>query len=140
MSWIESSEAASRFDLDVDQSHYNVTSRYGEPVYLYTLSADCVKCPYTRLTTIGSTHKTFKINSASDYSFRFFDQDQGLYANSSANLLCELARPSGEFGAYHLVVHASGDCTVDTAIEPVNIYFRKNASLLNNNPLFLSLN
>lgn len=125
MSWIESSEASSLYGLDVDQSHYNVSSRYGEPVYLYSLSSECVKCPFTRLQQIN-THASLTIKSAVDYSFRVFDQDQGIYSNATSdNYLCELNRTSGEFGAYHLLIHADGRCAVDTVYEPVNIYFRK---------------
>lgn len=125
MSWIETSEASSLYDLAVDQSYYNVTSRYGAPVYLYTLSAECVKCPFTKLHRIGS-HTAFTINSASDFAFRVFEEDQGVYANASTGrYLCELNRTSGEFGAYNMLIHADGRCAVDTIYDPVNIYFRK---------------
>ena len=122
MSWIESSEAASRFGLDVDESFYNVTSKYGD-LFIYSLSAACVKCPFSKLLTVKK-QKSFKINSANDYAFRIFEYDEGPYSNST-QYLCELNRTSGEFGAYNLVVHASGRCEVETVFEPVNIYFRK---------------
>lgn len=128
MSWIENSDASSKFNLDVDQSHYNVSSRYGAPLYLYTLSSVCVKCPFTKLHQI-KTQSSFAINSASDYSFRLFEEDQGTYSNATSGFLCELNRPSGEFGAYHMIIHASGLCDVETVYEPVNIHLRKAAYL-----------
>lgn len=127
MSWIENSEASSIYDLSVDQSYYNVTSRYLQPIFLYSLSADCVKCPYTRLQRIKH-NAAFTVNSASDYSFRLFEDDQGVYSNvSSTDYLCHLNRTSGEFGAYNILVNDHGRCSVETIYEPVNIYFRKDS-------------
>lgn len=125
MSWFEDSAASDIYDLAVDQSYYNVTSRFPQPVYLYTLSAECVKCPYSKLYRIpNENHKGFAINSASNYSFRIYQDDQGMYANaSSEGLLCELNQPSGEFGAYDLLINYDGGCNVETVYEPVNIYF-----------------
>lgn len=131
MSWIESSESSSKFNLGVDESHYNVSNSYGAPVFLYTLSSECVKCPFTRLQRISSSsvQSSFTIKSASDYSFRVFEKDQGVYANATEDMLCELNRTSGEFGAYHMVIHADRSCAVDTVYEPVNIYSRKQAHI-----------
>lgn len=128
MSWIENSDASRQYNLGVDQTYYNVSSRYGAPLYLYTLSSECVKCPFTKLHQI-KTQSSFAINSASDYTFRLFAEDQGTYSNAT-DFVCELNRTSGEFGAYHMVIHASGQCDVDTIYEPVNIYFRKPATTI----------
>lgn len=127
MSWTEDSQASDIYDLQVDQSHFNVTSRFPQPVYLYSLSAECVKCPYSKLRRIPNEINKplgFAFNSASNYSFRIYQDDQGMYANSSSEgLLCELNQPSGEFGAYNLLINYDGGCSVETVYEPVNIYF-----------------
>lgn len=129
MSWIESSEVPSKYGLDVDQSFYNVTSKFGVPLYLYTLSADCVKCPFTKLRKV-TRNSSFVINTASEYSFRVFEDDQGTYSNAST-YLCEVNRTRAEFGAYQMIIHANGSCDVETIVEPVNIYFRKHPTIRN---------
>lgn len=126
MSWIEGTDASSLYDLDVDQSFYNVTSKYGEPLYIYSLLSECVKCPYAKLRTVEKTHGGFAINSAHDYSLRIFDVDQGQYTNvSTGGFLCEFNQTSAEFGVYDLLVHTTGRCTIKTIYEPVNIIFRE---------------
>lgn len=124
MSWIEKSEAADLFGLDVDQSYYNVTSSYPDPVYLYTLDSECVKCPFSRLHRINERLE-FKISSANPYSFRIFNEDQGQYSNATDGYLCQINGTAGEFGAFNLLIRPDGQCSVDTIYDSVNIYFRK---------------
>lgn len=124
MSWVERSDAADIFDLEVDQSYWNCTSRYPDPVYIYTLDSECIKCPFSRLHRINERWE-FKISSANDYAFRIFNEDQGPYSNAADGYLCELNNTAGEFGAFNLLIRSDGQCSVDTIYESVNIYFRK---------------
>lgn len=131
MSWIENSEASDLFNLQVDQTYYNVTNGYAAgSVWLYALAADCYRCPFVRLQKIDDQFGAV-VNSANDYWLRVYNENLGKYVSpderqDATKLLCQVNGTAGaEFGAYNLVIGAEGDCNVSTLFDPVNIYLRK---------------
>uniref|UniRef100_A0A182R047 Heparan-alpha-glucosaminide N-acetyltransferase catalytic domain-containing protein n=1 Tax=Anopheles farauti TaxID=69004 RepID=A0A182R047_9DIPT len=116
------------WSLAVDEAFLNVsrsTTAGGNDYYLYTLSAECDKCPYTKLQRIPAEkeHSVLKIDGARRLALRFLDRDVGKYSFDNDTYLCQFSDVSlGEFGVYDVSVQANGSCTLVTAKEPVNIY------------------
>lgn len=86
MSWIE--HTAPNFkgldigNLKIDQCFINITSQLSEKVFLYVLSDDCDRCPYTKLQKISSNLKenVIKMDTSSKFQLKVFSEDLGQYA------------------------------------------------------------
>lgn len=133
MSWIEWSENIFRgldlSELAVDEAFFNITNqRKDVTYYLYSLSADCVKCPFKRIKTVHRNNETVvKIDTARTIELRLFDKDVGKYVNPDQNkpkdgLYWSSQHEMGEFGVYDLVIKDSGASQYQTAKEPVNTF------------------
>ncbi|XP_047119724.1 heparan-alpha-glucosaminide N-acetyltransferase-like [Schistocerca piceifrons] len=137
MSWIEDPgvdvfRGLNLRDLGVDQAFVNVTSQIKgtDKLYLYSLSEECYKCPFTLLTDPNKPQETLKISTQRRYTWRVLTSVVGtaLPASDYSAVLCETSADLGEFGVYELQVKPQGGnssqatCEVHTILEPVNIY------------------
>ncbi|XP_035914517.1 heparan-alpha-glucosaminide N-acetyltransferase [Anopheles stephensi] len=118
------------WSLAVDEAFLNVTrstSPTANDYYLYTLSAECDKCPYTKVQRISAEkkHTVLKIDAARSLGLRVLDRDVGKYSyDNDTVVLCQFSDAQlGEFGVYDLSIGPdAGTCKLETAKEPVNIY------------------
>ncbi|KAG8228018.1 hypothetical protein J437_LFUL003653 [Ladona fulva] len=119
--------------LDVDQARLKLTSNVDRILYLYSLSEDCYKCPYTSLSSIpANSYKYITVDTKHDIEFQIYGSNS--HSNSldeNNSILCDLktigsASRMGEFGVYELNVNGSYpdslSCSIQTLVEPVNIY------------------
>uniref|UniRef100_A0A182JR46 Heparan-alpha-glucosaminide N-acetyltransferase catalytic domain-containing protein n=1 Tax=Anopheles christyi TaxID=43041 RepID=A0A182JR46_9DIPT len=118
------------WSLAVDEAFLNITrtpGTSGNDYYLYTLSEECDKCPYTKLQRIPveKRHTTVKIDVARRIGLRLLERDVGKYSFDNDTILCQFNNAQlGEFGVYDLSIRQDGNgCTLETAKDPVNIYF-----------------
>lgn len=131
MSWIEKSveyfREAQISSLSVDEAFLNVTSHQNRPIWLYSLSAECYRCPFIRIREIQKhSHQLLKVDTAFDFKYRIYDSDVGNYAFENATgQICEVAGDFGEFGVYDLEVDSGGNCDLNIANHPVNIFLRE---------------
>lgn len=73
MSWIEDPgdwPHANLSALGVDEGFLNVTSELPKRLWLYTLSADCVRCPFRKFAAIDFGQSWVKINTKRALKFR----------------------------------------------------------------------
>uniref|UniRef100_A0A182NJS0 Heparan-alpha-glucosaminide N-acetyltransferase catalytic domain-containing protein n=1 Tax=Anopheles dirus TaxID=7168 RepID=A0A182NJS0_9DIPT len=116
------------WSLAVDEAFLNVsrpTAANGNDYYLYTLSVECDKCPFTKLQRIPAEkkHTVLKIDAARQLGLRFLDRDVGKYSFDNDTYLCQFSAVQlGEFGVYDASIQPNGSCTLVTAKEPVSIY------------------
>ncbi|XP_059617593.1 heparan-alpha-glucosaminide N-acetyltransferase-like [Phlebotomus argentipes] len=127
-SWVE--QTVSRFRgldlqrLSIDEAFVNVSSRLQTPVWMYSLSDECHRCPYSRVQEIRRQH-VLRVSTKYGVNWRFFDKDVGPYtleASTEARVVCDLRPDMGEFGVYDVLIDDTEKCAVTTALEPVNIY------------------
>lgn len=134
MSWTEWTDTLFRGlnlkDLKVDQAFFNVSNAASKGFYLYTLSEECVKCPFKKHAHAPPNKDTvIKLDVARNLEMRLFDTDLGKYVLSNETSLPSLrwsAQPDlGQFGVYDLRITSTGMIKLETAKEHVNIYFCK---------------
>lgn len=133
MSWTEWTELYFRGlnlnDLEVDQAFFNISSAMDIHLYLYSLSEECIKCPFKRLRTVAPHSETvFALNVARNREMKLVDRDFGnyLFSNLEADGIIWTDHPKmGQFGVYDLQIKESGTVSFEVAKEPVNIYFCK---------------
>lgn len=130
MSWTEWTDTSFRglklTSLKVDEAFFNVSNAMDKKFFLYTLSDECVKCPFKRLETIAPNNNTvIKLDVTRNLEMRLFDKNLGPYVfpNETSDGVRWSAQPDlGEFGVYDLRIMGSGVIRLETAKEPVNIY------------------
>ncbi|KFB50425.1 AGAP005761-PA-like protein [Anopheles sinensis] len=119
------------WSLAVDQAFLNVShaeavNGAGTDYYLYTLSEECDKCPFTQLQRIPADkrHTVIKVDASRRFALRLHDRDVGRYSYPNESYFCQLSGLQlGEFGVYDLRLNDGGaPCVLETAKEPVNIY------------------
>ncbi|XP_053689802.1 heparan-alpha-glucosaminide N-acetyltransferase [Sabethes cyaneus] len=115
------------WSLSVDQAFVNASIEGLKNYYLYSLSEECEKCPYTRLHEIKSetdSGNILKLDVSRRLNFKVFERNLGKYAFDNESFVCQLSGDLGEFGVYDLRVEdgSTTSCTIETAKEPVNIY------------------
>lgn len=132
MSWIEWSENTFRgldlTQLAVDEAYFNITNQQkNKTFYLYSLSSDCVKCPFKKIKAIPKNNETVvKLDVARLLELRLFEKDKGKYVNPEENkpapdgLYWSSQYDMGEFGVYDLVLKENGGNHFSTAKDPVN--------------------
>lgn len=65
-------------DLRVDEAFVNLTSSASKRLFLYSLSDDCVRCPWTKWREMASGRSAIaKISTKLGFSWRVFQQDVG---------------------------------------------------------------
>lgn len=120
MSWFEQTPeffgGLRLWDLQIDEAYVNFSS--SRPLFVYTLAADCDRCPFTRQTLAGGI---LKINTAERPEFKVFGTDKGKYAfDNSTDFLCHDRPAVGEFGVYDVTVD-NATCKWVTALDPVSV-------------------
>ncbi|XP_055529975.1 heparan-alpha-glucosaminide N-acetyltransferase [Wyeomyia smithii] len=115
------------WSLWVDQAFLNASIDGLRNYFLYSLSEDCEKCPYTRLHEIKNEEDSgnvLELDVARRLNFKIFEHNLGKYAFDNESFVCQLSAALGEFGVYDLRIKEGGitSCTLETAKEPVNIY------------------
>ncbi|KAG7207828.1 hypothetical protein KM043_009429 [Ampulex compressa] len=113
-------------DLKYDESCVVLRASSEESsTWLYSLSSDCVLCPYTRVSPITSEINTsVTFNTVKPVKWRVLDtdgQEEYLSAKNTSNIICELSPNLGQFGLYDLVVE-NGNCLLKTIKEPTKPY------------------
>lgn len=130
MSWTEWTDTSFRGldlkQLKVDEAFFNVSNAADVKFFLYSLSEECVKCPFRKLKEVHPMNETIvKINVARNLELRLFSKDWGdfVFPNETSDHLLWSAQPDfGEFGVYDLRIKGSSAVLYETAKEPVNIY------------------
>ncbi|EDS25684.1 conserved hypothetical protein [Culex quinquefasciatus] len=119
------------WSLGVDEAFINATVRGSQNYYLYSLSDECERCPYTRVQEIKGganppvVNNVFKLGIARKLSLKVLDRNVGKYAFDNESFVCQFSDQNlGEFGVYDIGIEEGNRvaCTLETAKEPVNIY------------------
>lgn len=116
-------------DLGVDEAYLNVTNLADVPLWLYSLSDDCVRCPFVKQTIIRPEKNILKLSTKHGLKFRI-TSDGGAediaVNNITARVCSDFNADMGEFGVYNLLLEPLPDdymrCRFKTEKEPVNIY------------------
>ncbi|XP_054258843.1 heparan-alpha-glucosaminide N-acetyltransferase isoform X2 [Macrosteles quadrilineatus] len=108
--------------LQVDEAYLNITSNKDE-VYLYSISEDCDRCPFS-LEGVIHHHRVFKVNTKHPSKWRLYSRSDSIISSNDTRLLeCDVVSSNvGEFGVYDLI-HNSSNCTLVTAVPSVNITY-----------------
>jgi heparan-alpha-glucosaminide N-acetyltransferase len=130
MSWTELTSMSFRNlnlkELRVDQAYFNVSNAANQSFFLYTLSDECIKCPFKKFQTIlPNKENVFKISTKRSIEMKLFDKDWSnyLFPNETKNGLMWSGKPElGQFGVYDLKISEFKEITFEVAKEPVNIY------------------
>ena len=132
MSWTEWTESIFRNldlrQLKVDEAYLNISNQNSVKHYLYSLSIDCVKCPFRLIKTInGESEELVTIDTARKLHLSLYSKNQGLFAvdQSEKDKLWSLAPDVGEFGVYDLIIRKNGSVVFMNANEPVSTVLRK---------------
>lgn len=128
MSWIEWTDSNFRgldlHRLSVDQAYFNISNGMNQPLFLYTLSEECIKCPFRKIKEISKHKDTIlKLDTARSLEMRLYTKDYGDYVfpNITSNGLYWSAQPEmGEFGVYDLVIMETKANRLMTAKDPVS--------------------
>ncbi|KAL0280852.1 UNVERIFIED_CONTAM: hypothetical protein PYX00_002018 [Menopon gallinae] len=116
--------------LGVDEAYVNITSSVARNLWLYTLSEDCVRCPFERRSLIKGDAKSSVLTFSTRRNLKFrILADGGAEYNSATNTssrVCnDIAANLGEFGVYDLTIGANDgnvSCSLNVAKDPVNVY------------------
>jgi len=125
MSWESPPSIFRGLDLDklgTDEAYLNITASKPD-LSLYSLSENCDKCPWQRLEDISgslvlkqSTHHTIHYLVLRNEDAPYIRTDSAIL---EASTVCETSVQFGEFGIYDFNLD---DCSMETALEPVNAY------------------
>ncbi|KAG4068888.1 hypothetical protein HA402_005036 [Bradysia odoriphaga] len=124
--WEQSGQTLPGVNLDklsVDQAFLNISSHLSHRLWMYSLSEDCVRCPFTRSRDIAPhSHAMLKFDAARQVAWKFFDKDLGPYAFNNVTSFCTI-NPSdiGMFGVYNIDI-TDENCNYEVALQPVNVY------------------
>ncbi|XP_066585566.1 heparan-alpha-glucosaminide N-acetyltransferase-like [Prorops nasuta] len=92
--------------------------------WLYSLSVDCLSCPYTRIAEISpKINSSLIFNAARSSKWRVIEtdgRDEFISAQNTSNIICELLPKVGPFGVYQLLVNDS--CHLSMLKNPINTY------------------
>lgn len=124
MSWIEKTDEYFRslrlWDLKLDEAYVNFTlpSIFKE-IFLYGLSAECDRCPFTKLGKITTNESVVTVDTSERLEFKVFAQNKGKYVfDNSTDFLCHEKPNLGEFGVYDVEIEQG--CQFQPALDPVN--------------------
>lgn len=86
-SWIERTDSTFKemnlTTLKIDECFLNITSHIKNKIWLYTLSEDCVTCPFKKLMTISPNQENIlKVDTTRNVEWKFFSSDHGQYAKN----------------------------------------------------------
>lgn len=124
MSWIEKTDEYFRslrlWDLKLDEAYLNFTLPLtSNEIYLYGLSAECDRCPFTKISKITSNTSVITVDTAERLELKIFAQNKGKYVfDNATDYICHKNPNLGEFGVYD--VDMTHGCEFREALEPVN--------------------
>ncbi|OXA51690.1 heparan-alpha-glucosaminide N-acetyltransferase [Folsomia candida] len=133
MSWIEK-QPFSTFrgfnltELKIDEAWMNVTNLANQTLWLYQRSTDCYECPFKLRDDLdlspGDNTAQFKVSTKFPIKYRFRTDASSRYVleDGDQSIFCETEASLGEFGVYDLTADITGKCSLETQLEPVNIY------------------
>ncbi|XP_014233728.1 heparan-alpha-glucosaminide N-acetyltransferase-like [Trichogramma pretiosum] len=116
-------------DLRHDEACVGVTNAANKSrLWLYSLSADCDACPYTRVTPIstgGGANLT--VDTSRWQTWRIVDvgddeANEHLPAAHQKVVYCELTPDLGQYGIYELKINNANECDLLELRQPVNPY------------------
>lgn len=86
-SWIERTDSTfngmNLTTLGLDECFLNITSHIKNKIWLYTLSEDCVTCPFKKLATISPNQDNIiKVDTTRNVQWKFFSSNLGQYAKN----------------------------------------------------------
>ncbi|XP_032670445.1 heparan-alpha-glucosaminide N-acetyltransferase-like [Odontomachus brunneus] len=93
-----------------DEACVNVISHNSnhDSLWLYSLSTDCLSCPYKRLINIPTTTNiSLKFATVKAVKWRVLDNDgvkEYISAKDNSNIFCELSPNIGQYGLYELAI------------------------------------
>ncbi|GLG99412.1 Heparan-alpha-glucosaminide N-acetyltransferase, partial [Gryllus bimaculatus] len=132
MSWIEDPgvtefRGLNLSSLGVDEAFVNITSDIPN-LWIYTLSSQCYKCPFSRKYEIDDIQEPLKYSTRYSEKWRVVSDGfpPTISTDNQSSVLCEVDMNLGEFGVYDLWIHDGGGeilCEFTTMLKPVNIYF-----------------
>lgn len=131
MSWLERTDSYFRNlnlrELWVDEAYLNVSNGMHLPYYLYTLSPDCVECPYRKFNYIEANKDTvMKMKTSRSLEMKLYYKDHGQYVlqNQSLDRFYAHFEPKmGQFGVYDMIIDERAVNRFEVAKEPVPIYW-----------------
>jgi heparan-alpha-glucosaminide N-acetyltransferase len=129
MAWTEWTTTSFRglnlMDLKVDEAFFNISNSMKTKFFLYSLSEECVKCPFKKLRAIPPNKETvIKLDTARSLELRLFDKDWGDYVfpNETYDGLRWSVMPElGEFGVYDLQIKETSVFKYECVKQPVNV-------------------
>ncbi|XP_075216758.1 heparan-alpha-glucosaminide N-acetyltransferase [Lycorma delicatula] len=106
--------------LDVDEAYLNITNIENTTLYLYSLSEQCYKCPFSLVTQINEENIQ-KVDTQYNVTWRLYRRsDQIIPVNDTRLLYCEIVPENfGEFGIYDWIIE-DGKCNLFTMKQPVS--------------------
>lgn len=86
-SWIERTDFTFKdmnlTTLGVDECFLNVTSHIKNKIWLYSLSEDCVTCPFKKLMAISPNHDNIlKVDTTRNVQWKFLRTNVGQFADN----------------------------------------------------------
>jgi len=129
-SWIEWTDMSFRgLDLNklkVDECFFNVSNKMAQKYFMYTLSDECIACPYKLQKVIQPKDDTVvKLDTSRGMEVRLCNRDFGRYMfpNHTHDGVYWTARPDlGEFGVYDFIIMESGANRLEVAKDPVPVH------------------
>lgn len=137
--------------LDIDEGVLNVTSTVQQPMWMYSLSSECHRCPYTKMFEVSGGHtKNVVIETTFQNLWKIYETDRGhlvdegdklvasrailffvyssdvLFIHLFSTQYCEIRPVVDQFGIYNLVIDEDQSCVFTVEKEGVNILTRKN--------------
>ncbi|EFN81312.1 heparan-alpha-glucosaminide N-acetyltransferase isoform X2 [Harpegnathos saltator] len=110
-----------------DEACVNVISDNSnyDSLWLYSLSSDCVSCPYKRLMSIPSiVDSSLKFSTVKAVKWRVLDNDgknEYISAENTNDIFCELSPNMGQYGLYELAIQDKA-CSFRTLKNPTYPY------------------
>ncbi|KAH0951881.1 hypothetical protein HN011_001519 [Eciton burchellii] len=113
-------------DLKFDETCVNVISDNSNfDMWLYSLSTDCLSCPYERIARISNEiNSSLKFSTVKAVKWRVLKNngtDEYISAKITSDIFCELSPNLGQYGLYELAVR-NETCSFKTLKNPTYPY------------------
>ncbi|CAB0037489.1 unnamed protein product [Trichogramma brassicae] len=116
-------------DLRHNEACVGVTNAANKSrLWLYSLSADCDACPYTRLSPISTVEgPNLTVDTSRWQTWRIVElgndeANEHLPAAHQKGVYCELTPDIGQYGIYELKINNANECDLLELRQPVNPY------------------
>ncbi|CAL1675761.1 unnamed protein product [Lasius platythorax] len=111
--------------LKFDEACVNVISDNNYNTWLYSLSTDCLSCPYKRIARISTNdNSSLKFSTVETIKWRVLKNngtDEYISAKITSDIFCELSPNLGQYGLYELTVQ-NKTCSCRTLRNPTYPY------------------